>query len=315
MLKLSAALLSAVLCTVTSASAFAEEQGAASAPASALPHSEPAALDHQAETAPAPESSDMRLYNGDMSIARLQPYKAVYLLSLGRVAEGGRLAAVDGRFTSELTMTCAGNATSSRMMMNGTEKSGKKFIVTTESGGWESRDGLSFRYNSVMRENGVVRSSLSGTAKFEALGGIGSATLQSGPTDTKQVTIPAGAMFPLEFNLSLVRAAARGVAQTSATVFDGQDFVNGLAKLEMDIMAPHPTESAVVLAAHIEPDKVWSVQVRDTRVLANSNGHVRWGGMSLLPNGIIESMQRDFGGSAITMTLESLELKDTPKCE
>ncbi len=306
MLKLSAALLSVVLCTVASVSVSAAEEGAASV----LPHSEPTGPAPQA----APQAPGIRLYNGDMSIARLQPYKAVYVLSLGQKAEGGRLAAVEGRFTSELTMTCAGNATSTRMMMTGTEADGKKFIVTTESGGWESRDGLSFRYNSVMRENGVVRSSLSGVAKFETLGGAGTATLQSGPDDKKEVVIPAGAMFPLEFNLSLVRAAARGVAQTSATVFDGQDFESGLAKIEMDILAPRPTESAVVHAAHIEPDKVWPVQVRDMRVLANGTSHARWGGLSILPNGIIESMQRDFGGATVQMALERLEMKDAPAC-
>lgn len=308
MLKLSVALLSAVLCTVTSITVFAAENE----DRPLLPHSEAPTTDGAAPVL-SPQAPGLQMYNGDMSIARLQPYKAVYLLSLGRT-EGGHLVAVEGRFTSELTMTCAGNATSTRMMLTGTKTSGEKFIVTTESGGWESRDGLSFRYRSVVRENGEVRSSLTGNAKFTTLGGPGSATLQQGPTETKEVTIPAGAMFPLQFTLSLVRAAARGVAQTTATVFDGQDFENGMQKMNLEILAPRPSELAIIQNAHIEPNRVWAVHSRDRRIMEGAGGLIHSGGMSILPNGVIESMYRNINGGVVNMVLEKLEMSDAPHC-
>jgi hypothetical protein len=171
------------------------------------------------------------------------------------------MQAVEGRYYTGLTMTCAGNATTSRMLTTITDKEGNKSNITTETSAWESRDGLSMRFTVNSRQNGRILSELKGVARLDEVGAAGSASIQQGEDAPRQVQIPAGTMFPAAFSLALTRAAVRGVSRTEATVFDGADPEAGLAKMMIGIAEPQPIASDVIRAAHIEPDKAWPVTV------------------------------------------------------
>ena len=79
-----------------------------------LPHSEPP---------PAPAADEV-------NTVQLRPYQAIYKVALGGSLENSRMQAVEGRYYAGLTMTCAGNATTSRMLTTVTDMCGFFFSLS-----------------------------------------------------------------------------------------------------------------------------------------------------------------------------------------
>lgn len=299
MSRLTFALMGALFLVTTPV--WAEEAGE-------LPHSEaPPAVEEVTEPASPPAS-----VADEVNAVHLRPYQAIYKVSLGGSLENSRMQAVEGRYYAGLTMTCAGNATTSRMLTTVTDKEGNKSNITTETSVWEDLDGLSMRFTVNSRQNGRILSEVKGVARLDDVGGAGSASIQQGEDAPRQVQIPAGTLFPAAFSLALTRAAVRGVSKTEATVFDGADTEAGLARMTIDITSPQSITSEVVRAAHIELDKAWPVTVSTQRPGVSPRSES--GRLVLLANGIVETMQNQIGSATLDMTLESLEVQPVPVC-
>ena len=91
-------------------------------PAGELPHSEAPPAAEEVTEPTSPPAAD------EVNTVQLRPYQAIYKVALGGSLENSRMQAVEGRYYAGLTMTCAGNATTSRMLTTVTDKEGNKFL-------------------------------------------------------------------------------------------------------------------------------------------------------------------------------------------
>lgn len=277
----------------------------------------PMSLALAADPVPAPLPSSVPSAEEEAAaLTHLQPHRAAYRVSLlQRPGQESELKAATGSYQVSFTASCTGTGNLMRMNVDLVNHVDQKSHIVTETSVWESRDGASLTFNSSSRNNDQNVDHISGGARLEGLGGPGVASLIQGSSDAKELKIPAGTLFPSSLTLSLVRAAVRGTQETEATVFDGMDVNAGLAHMAIDILPPRAVSEAVAKVEGINPaDKVWDFSIRTKRPGLGAGAPAMTGRLSLMKNGVAESMEYSMGGATLLMTLEHLELTEIPDC-
>ena len=91
------------------------------------------------------------LFSGILAAAELVPHRATYLLQLNQANPTGRYSAVRGRTTTSLERTCEGWITAEDVGMVVSTRIGGEIIQHLRFTGWESANGLEYRFVSRSR--------------------------------------------------------------------------------------------------------------------------------------------------------------------
>lgn len=146
------------------------------------------------------------------------PHRATYDLTLKRTRWSANVASLTGRLVSEFDDVCEGFTYNQRLMTNFTDVEGKvangNYWVST----YETSDGSSFRFTLSNAMSGQPVEKVEGAAS-RAAGGAGEASYEN--PRRKKVDLPAGIVFPTEFQGRTIEAARSGKRSLALQIFEG----------------------------------------------------------------------------------------------
>ncbi len=149
----------------------------------------------------------------------LLSHRATYSLELGRARPGAGVAGLDGRLVIEFSNQCEGSTVTQRIVEQLTDSEGGRSLTDFATSSWEASDGTSFRFSTRQVVDGEIQDQADGSAELDSKNGRGNAVYST--PKGKQVSLPAGVVFPAEFNATLIDAAQRGERRIERLFFDG----------------------------------------------------------------------------------------------
>jgi len=248
---------------------------------------------------------------GTASAANIQPHRAVYSLSLKQVSPGNTLSDVKGAMYIDWIETCEGWSSSQRLEIRFIDSREPEVDIDSKFASWESRDGLSYRFNVISLRDGAPEKELRGHASFPAAGEAGKADF-SGTVD-REFTLSPGTVFPGQHMLELLDTAAAGGKILSRTVFDGTS-EEGPFEINA-VIGPMktPAEKNPVLPPGLDkpyyPMRLafFNLGKEDVEPFYELS-------VSVMANGVARNFLLDYGDSVIAAKLERIELAERPNC-
>ena len=151
--------------------------------------------------------------------AEFAPHRAVYQLSKGNTRSGQPVTGVAGTMMIEIDESCDGWSLSQRIRMTVTDNLGGDVDSDSRYASFESRDGAKLRFQSSDWQDNNLVEETAGTAERPAPDQPGTAKFTKPEEQTFE--LPAGALFPVAFNLDLVKRMEKAEGFASLTGFDG----------------------------------------------------------------------------------------------
>jgi hypothetical protein len=151
----------------------------------------------------------------------LQPYRAVYDLSLASAKSGSGITALDGLLVIEWAEACDGYKLDQRMGFRLTRADRGDMMSDIQVETLESKDGTQFRFSVRSSVDHKVVDEMVGTASLDGPGKGGSATFKK--PRGKTLELPPGTIFPTEHTRVLVERALAGERRIARTVFEGSN--------------------------------------------------------------------------------------------
>lgn len=149
----------------------------------------------------------------------LQPHRAIYDLTLKRVASGSGIEQLDGRLVVEFAPDCDGYGFSQRIVMRMLDSDGQEAVNDFRAATWENMAGTKFRFNVRTMVDGSVIEENSGRAQLNAPGGGGSVDFNN--ADVNNISLPAGTVFPVAHTIAILKTANAGGGELEVKLFDG----------------------------------------------------------------------------------------------
>ncbi|MFO0993631.1 MAG: cell envelope integrity EipB family protein [Hyphomicrobiales bacterium] len=252
----------------------------------------------------------------------LAPHRAVYDVTLTHADERADLSGADGRLAMELGGSdCEGWTTNFRMANEFRPREGNGRVIDTQSASWESGDGLSMRYNQREFLDGSPQSERKVSAKRDAAGGAGSAEIEK--PEQRTLELSPEAVFSIEHQKRLLRAAMAGITHDSTLVYDGSDDGPGYRAIAFigSRKAPGQAKTAIAgpagdvlskLAAWPMTISFYSTKPDDAQGEATPAYQI---GFTMYENGVADNLVLDYGDFALGGNLKVLELLKQSPCE
>lgn len=149
----------------------------------------------------------------------LMSHRAIYELRLGPNRNTGGLTELAGRMVTEWQETCDGYTLNQRTVTFGRSSDGEPVENDYSVASWESKDGLTFRFDVRNLVNGEVQEEFSGKAELDGPGKAGRVSFRKPAGEGME--LPEGTVFPTEHTKALIARAAAGDKVVSRTLFDG----------------------------------------------------------------------------------------------
>jgi len=158
---------------------------------------------------------------GQPLAAPLTPHRATYELS--HAPDAGRRDArvLQGLMVYELGDDCDGMTLNDRTVIVIANEDGRQLTLESVYSAWEANDGMSFRFVSTFRLDGVEIEKIEGRAQLDSAGGAGEVRYTS--PEEKAVVLPAGTRFPVSAGVHTLGLIEQGERQLSYILFDGSD--------------------------------------------------------------------------------------------
>jgi len=147
------------------------------------------------------------------------PHRAVYQLTKGSPRGGLAVADVNGSMMIEVAEACEGWSLSQRIKMTVTDNMGGDVESDSRYASYETKDGTLLRFQASDWQNGQLVEETAGTAERPATDQAGSITFVKPGGET--FDLPPGAVFPVAFNLDLVKRMDKGEGFFTMPGFDG----------------------------------------------------------------------------------------------
>ncbi|MCW5771101.1 MAG: DUF1849 family protein [Rhodospirillaceae bacterium] len=162
-------------------------------------------------------------------VAKVRPHRAIYSLKAKTVEPGSGVADADGAIAYELREECGRWLTKHTFILHIVRNDARERTVRTDYTSWETKDGLSFGYETKTTTDGRPGEIKSGRATLDRIGGPGKAIVESKDA-SGEVALPAGTDFPTWHVLELIAAARAGKKTAWRHMFDGSNGgkVNGV---------------------------------------------------------------------------------------
>lgn len=239
------------------------------------------------------------------------PHRAVYGLSLAKTMGGSTLADVKGAMYIDWMETCEGWSSSQRLDIRFIDSRRPDIDIDSKFASWESRDGLSYRFNVVSLRDGQPEKELSGQASLPALGEAGEAEFTG--AGAHKVDLPAGTIFPGRHMLELLERAAAGDKIVSRVVFDGTS-EEGPFEINA-VIGPVKQPGEKIAALPPDIDKPYRPMRLAFFNLGREDVEPFYElSADIMDSGIARSFLLDYGDSVIAAKLGRIELVARPDC-
>jgi hypothetical protein len=251
----------------------------------------------------------------------LAPHRAIYELTLAATRGGTGVQSVAGRMVYDLVGSpCEGYTQNMRFVTRMMHQSGSAAVSDLRSTTWEDSVGKRFRFDSSqVRDDKTTEATAGDAARLGATEGI---KVDLTKPAKRSLSLPAGAYFPIQHTMALIRAARDGKSSFRADLYDGSekgekvyDTVAALGRAQ----APGGNRK-LAEAAGAEPlntVQAWPVSI--------AYFEPRSEGMDALPvyeiaflmyeNGVSRKLHIDYGDFALEGDLTEIAFHEQPKCE
>jgi len=243
--------------------------------------------------------------------AELKAHRAVYTLEMTENSPTSRFASVAGGVRTSLERTCDGWISAEEIRMTVFTQVGGEINQKIEVTGWESSDGLMYRFATRSRTAGDSLD-VRGIARLGADGASGDITYQLPRPET--VELFADARFPIGHVEWVIDQALAGRKQAEAIVFDGSDD-GGPERVVAFVGAPFAAggQGGVKLATSLERPG-WSMRF----AAFPADGHQLEPSYEfeakVLDNGILAEALLDFDDFKVLQKLTRIEAVADPQC-
>jgi len=261
----------------------------------------------------------------------LAPHRAVYELGKGQVRSGQSVASVTGTMTLALDESCEGWSLSQRIRLSITDSMGSDIDSDSRYASFETKDGKFLRFQASDWQDGSLVEETAGTAERDGPDNPGTANFVK--PERKSFELPAGTMFPVAFNVELLKRLADGASFAQMHGFDGGNLEGAYAitvfigkERASEWKPPKPKAKAKGGAAaeaetgEIDPGGLMGGKVRNVRVayfpLASQAPEPELEyEMELQPNGVSPVMRLDYQRYQVTARLVALQALPRPHCK
>lgn len=236
----------------------------------------------------------------------LAPHKATYVMHLASVKNGSRVSDVSGTMNFERHDTCDGWAEQQHMQLHFDYNGGEDLDVTSTELDWESKDGKRYNFNIHHANNGVETDSFNGKARL-----TGSKHDVRYVIPTKKTgTLAPDTLFPVAHTQMIIDKATAGEQFFTRRVFDGTD-AEGSNDVSVFIGKPLTTTDLNFKDTKLSEnallhDKFWPVHIAFFKPDGQSDAPDYEMDMSIMPNGVVQSMRINYGDFTVIGTLTEL---------
>ena len=250
---------------------------------------------------------------GGAGAAPLQTHRAVYDLTLGRTEAASDIAGIDGRMVIEWRggPGCGGYTSLQRVVTRVTGLDQSYMSNDIRLSYFEKIDGREFTYTRTEYTDGELTDRDDGTAVRNEDGSI-----ELSREDDAARELPAGVLFPVQYQKALIERAEKGERIFELMLFDGTEerespttvFVSRQSDLRRDPMPDAAVAELLKSVAH------WPVRVSyyDTE---NGEGLPSFEmGMTVFANGVATDMTLDYIDLEIKARLKDLVIFEDGTC-
>lgn len=244
------------------------------------------------------------------SAVELVSHRATYRMGLSASRSGSGMANASGAWTYQFVDACDGWITEFRLVITYSYSEGGQVATTTDFLGWESKDGLKYRFRVRQAREGQVTEEVEGSAKLNGPGQGGVA--QYTRPEARTVKLPKGTLFPTAHTLRLIETANKGGRVLSRPLFDGQGDEGALETTAQIGRALTPQPAAAgspLLNSPAWPMRMAFFPVGGTDPLPEFEMSLNYHA-----NGVAEDIEQIFKTFSLKGRLESVEMLPRTKC-
>lgn len=243
----------------------------------------------------------------------LVAHEAIYEIELMRA--GGGISAASGLMTLRFADACDGWTVETRNELALTDSQGESVRSTWEFLGWESKDGLHYRFNVTASRGEKDSETIRGEAHLESIDYSGEAIFTQ--PEEKILSLPPGTLFPTNHTFLLLHEAIKGTLIIRRPVFDGTELVGALDVNAVigPPLAAEPVEEGreqgnLLLTDHPS----WRMRLAYFYPETPDDLPVHEIGVRYYNNGIGQEIVQDYTDFRVRLNLKSLHLLPKPDC-
>ena len=232
-------------------------------------------------------------------------HKATYDLRLNSSHQGA-INSMAGQIEYDLTTDCRGWLMTNDLEMSVVYSTGQRMDMDLNINTWEALDGQRYRFTVVQDGNLSGQSSYIGKSSRS---GSGKTVLAEITEPEKQNIELKDVIYPSAFLKDIILAAKEGETALNRVVFDGTAELEAF-KASAIILPNEEYETPSELR-----DKVsWKVFLAFYEVGSKSTLPIQEQKLTLYENGVVTSIDLDFGDFSVKGKLSGLEVHNSPQC-
>lgn len=274
---------------------------------------------------------------------QIAAHRALYMMTLAHAKTDSGVTGAQGEMGYQWGETCNGWTVEQRYKLTINYAESHDVNIDSNFVTWESKDGLSYRFNQKETRNGTVDEEIRGSAQLEGPGKGGTITFEKPQPQTMK--LPPGALFPSAHTILLIQKAKEGQDFVARQVFDGATVEGAVLvsavigkKIEPNVKPAadpkaDPKGAADMKGGAAAPDAKNTASAPDPSlgdpILQQPAWHIRLAffpsnpntetpdyelGMLLLDNGVSRDMTIDYGDYTIRAKLAKIEPLGKPHC-
>ncbi|MFY9287399.1 MAG: cell envelope integrity EipB family protein [Alphaproteobacteria bacterium] len=244
----------------------------------------------------------------------IMPHRAIYDMKLSSVKNGSSITGVSGRMLFEWSDVCDGWAVQQHMKLHFNYSEGDESEVSSTEVTWEAKDGKQYNFNVRRVSDGKETERYVGKAIVDGDGGVVTYSVPEGKT----MKLPPGTLFPSSHTSVILQKAASGEKLFSRHIFDGSDedgsndvsaFINAPIAKWQDAEVNPKLKTNVMMS-----QSAWPVRLAFFKTNTETGESDYEMNLNLLANGVVRTMQIDYGDFSVTGTLNDIEPLPSPGC-
>ncbi|BAE51636.1 cell envelope integrity EipB family protein [Paramagnetospirillum magneticum] len=242
--------------------------------------------------------------------ADLASHRATYRMGLSASRSGSGMANASGAWTYQFIDACDGWITEFQLVITYAYSEGGQVATTTDFLGWESKDGLHYRFRVRQSREGQVTEEVEGAARLNGPGQGGTARYTR--PEARTIKLPKGTLFPTAHTIRLIETANKGGRILSRPLFDGQGEEGALETSAQIGRAVTPQTAAVtspLLNSPAWPMRMAFFPMGSTDPLPEFEMSLNYHA-----NGVAEDIEQIFKTFSLKGRLESIEILPRTKC-
>lgn len=250
---------------------------------------------------------------GSVSATNIASHRGAYELTLQTTSADSDVASVSGGMTFEWIEKCDAWEVKESYLMRVLKQTSSEVNFVAEYAGWESKDGLRYRFQIKRREAGQTKI-IRGNAWLTEVGGPGIAEFEEPSIET--FVLPAGTVFPTGHTLILMDKAARDERFDQHLLFDGSEVEAAIPVSAVLLKAQRATPSAVESDSKpsLLMDSVWPMTVAFFDSVESDASAKFELQMTMQANGVATSVVLDYGDFKVDGKLTRLEAVPEAGC-